>query len=372
MRSLLIGLGALVGLVLLAALVAPWFLSAENLAALLADEVKKTSGYDLTIKGGARIALLPSPSLTLSDVHVANAPGAVNPEFFKARELSASVALFPLFSGNVDVKSVRLDTPVVVLETLKDGRPAWMPPQGAKPAPTPKPDAPSSAQPTKKGGVSIAIERVDLTNGSVTQIAGDKRTAIAAINGHLDGNPAGAVRLALSAELLGQTVKADLDLGSLTCGAGGVPIAADVTALGLMSAIKGTLACAEGRPVGINGALTISADDLTGVAKMGGMAESPAILKNKLALKASLKADQAALALSDLVLDLGPAHGTGKVGVKLGGRPDVTADLAFNRVNLDRLMGKQAALDRQTPTRFAALPGYQVAAAGRVCFGPGP
>lgn len=364
MRTLLIGLGALVGLVLVVALVAPLFFSAESLAALLADEVKKTSGYDFAIKGGARVSLLPSPSLTLGDVHVANAPGATSPEFFKAREISVSVALFPLFSGNVDVKSVRLVAPVVVLETLKDGRPAWLPPQGAKPAPAQKPDAASPAQPVKKGGVSIAIDRVDLTDGSVTQITGDKREVIGAINGHLDGNPAGAVRLAVSAMVRGQAVKADLDLGSLTCGAGGVPIAADITAVGLVSSIKGALACADGRPVGVNGTLMVSGDDLAGVAKLAGMAQIPAILNNKLALKAGLKADQGAVALSDLVLDLGAAHGAGKVAVKLGGRPEVTADLALNRLNLDRLLGKQAALDGASPTRFAALPGYQVAAAG--------
>src|SRR5581483_10350280 len=83
------------------------------------------TGRALTIDGDISLSLLPSPALSVAGVRLANIQGGSTADMARLKSLDVSVSLIPLLSGNVQVTRVTLVDPVVLLETLPDGRANW-------------------------------------------------------------------------------------------------------------------------------------------------------------------------------------------------------------------------------------------------------
>ena len=91
------------------------------------------TGRDLVIDGDISLSLLPSPTLSVSGVRLANLPGGSSPDMARLKSLDVHVALVPLLSSKIRVTRVTLIEPVVLLERLPDGRANWqfVPPANA-------------------------------------------------------------------------------------------------------------------------------------------------------------------------------------------------------------------------------------------------
>ncbi|MBM3566580.1 MAG: AsmA family protein, partial [Alphaproteobacteria bacterium] len=158
-----------------AVLVVPGLIDWNDYKDEIAARVRAATGREATIKGDIRLSLLPAPALSVADVSLASIPGAKDPHPLRLKRLEARVALAPLLSGQIRVETVRLLEPVLILETLADGRQTWnftgAQPVSPQPAPA-RPDANRAATPAP--GPAIHFDNVRVENGTV--IVRDART----------------------------------------------------------------------------------------------------------------------------------------------------------------------------------------------------
>ena len=121
-RKLGLVAGIVVGLVVLAALVLPYFLfDAETQRGIIASRLETALGRKVTL-GKVRLGLLP-PALHLYDPEIAERLGFPGTAFSTAEGMRARVRLFPLLRGRLEVPSVELDEPTVHL--VKNRRGEW-------------------------------------------------------------------------------------------------------------------------------------------------------------------------------------------------------------------------------------------------------
>ena len=168
MKKVLIALTALVVLVVVALLAAPFFIPVETYKTQIAEAAKEATGRELTIQGDMRLSLLPRLELEAEDVSFANTPGAAQADMARLKKLLVQLQIFPLLTGEVRVDSFVLVEPVIHLEVDKNGRPNWRFAEADAPAAGTggKASAPSSGGPDDLPEISLGDVRLE--NGLVT------------------------------------------------------------------------------------------------------------------------------------------------------------------------------------------------------------
>lgn len=164
MKKILIGIAALVVLVIVAALVVPFFVPTDTYKNQIAQQVKSATGRDLAIKGALGFSLLPNIELKVNDVAFANAPGAATKDMATFKSLLVQLKLMPLLSGNVEVDSFVLVEPIINLEVDKSGKPNWefQPAAAAKPAEIGKPSTAPSGPAAPAGDPMATLAKLKL------------------------------------------------------------------------------------------------------------------------------------------------------------------------------------------------------------------
>src|SRR5512144_2344451 len=114
-------------------------IDANALVPPLAEQVRRATGRQFSVKGGAALTVSLEPVLRLRDVALANAPGAATPEMIRAGELDVQVALLPLLHRRLDVIRLTLIEPRLALETDAAGRGNWVFQRAAPTKPPPGP-----------------------------------------------------------------------------------------------------------------------------------------------------------------------------------------------------------------------------------------
>ena len=184
LKKILIGILALLLLLVLAALIGPRFVNWNGYKDRVAAAVLQATGRALAIDGNISLALLPSPTLSVEGVRLANLPGGSAPDMAQLKSLDVHVALIPLMSGRIQVTRISLLEPVILLERLPDGRANWqLQPQAqaggevASEAPGGQPGAPGGASP-----LDIAVDNFAIENGTVIYRAGGTEQRLDNIN----------------------------------------------------------------------------------------------------------------------------------------------------------------------------------------------
>lgn len=148
---------SLVGLLVLvvaAVLIVPSFIDWSRYRVEVADRIGDLTGRPVTISGAVDLQLLPIPMLSAGDVRVANEDEAVHPDFLSVGALEIRIRPWPLLTGRVEVERVILVDPVLAIETLADGRPAF-------------PDMTMQAFRQSTLAASTRLERMSVSNGTV-------------------------------------------------------------------------------------------------------------------------------------------------------------------------------------------------------------
>ncbi|HEY4135914.1 MAG TPA: AsmA family protein [Alphaproteobacteria bacterium] len=170
MKKVLVGLGILLGVILVAAIVIPFLVPVETYKAEIERRASEATGRKLTIAGPVSFSLLPSLAVSAHDVTFANAPGAANPVMAQLDKLEVRLKLLPLLSGEVAIDSFVLDKPVINLEVDRQGRGNWQfAPTGATPSATAQ--APKGDPSAEAGGNPLSELRlgdVRLSNGRIS------------------------------------------------------------------------------------------------------------------------------------------------------------------------------------------------------------
>lgn len=280
--KLLLGLAATLLVLAAGAAVYVTTLGRDALVPPVAARVKAATGRELTVAGGARVALALPPRVVLTDIALANAPWASAPTMIEARELDLTVELLPLLQGKVELSRIELVAPRIALETDGAGRANWQfePAAGAS-APPPRMAAPGLP-------AALVIGNVAVRDGTITYRDGPKATVTTVTVREL-----ALQRRALAGELEVRFAGAVGDL----------PL--DVE--GRIGALAALLARQWPYPVDVGGT----------------------VAGQKVHFAAKVRADGARYAFDDLAISVGANALRGSLAVEAGGaRPRVVFDLA--------------------------------------------
>lgn len=167
--------GSVVLLLLLGVAIAVWTVDPNDFLRPIQERVQEATGRELAIGGGIDLKLGLVPKLVLSDVRIGNAPWGKAPDLVTAKRVEAQVALLPLLQRRFELVRLKLQDPVIALETDARGRGNWELGAATGQSAT---DAKQAAAPESYVFGNIAIENGVLTyrdgaTGSVTKVAID-------------------------------------------------------------------------------------------------------------------------------------------------------------------------------------------------------
>jgi uncharacterized protein involved in outer membrane biogenesis len=116
-------IGGLLVAALFAALVVPWFVDWNNFRSSFEAEAEKILGHPVRVNGTSNVKILPSPSLTFTDVTVGD-PGDV--PMAKVDQFDVTIELMPLLQGEIRVVSMKLLRPEINIHVDEVGRIDWL------------------------------------------------------------------------------------------------------------------------------------------------------------------------------------------------------------------------------------------------------
>lgn len=334
-RKLLIGAGTVLGVLIVALLVAPALIDVNKYKPQILAEVKKATGRELVIDGPLSLSLLPAPTATVTGVKFFNAPGSKNPNMVEVKSITVKPALFALLTGNIEVDEVALVEPKIVLEINAEGKPNWeFTPSVAEAKPAaPKPSSPRP----------LSLGRLTIENG--TLIFSDSKAGLSVIAEKANvtasvGSIDGPYALAGSATVNNAPLKIDLSVGAK--GSDGMPMSLALEANGKLG-LKGRLS-ELGPNAKFSGMASASAESLTGfIATLVSLAGQPVpplppLLASKFSFDGGVELSQTQIAARDFKIALAGDGGSGSLSVTLKPALAIDGKLALPRIDLDRVL----------------------------------
>ncbi len=154
----LIGVAVLGGIVALLSSV-PGLVDVEAYKPGLIQAVRDATGRELVIDGPMRLRMFPVPGVGAGTVRFANAVGAKGAQMIDVRWVAVRPSWSALLHGRVEVGSLTLYQPTIVLETDAEGRPNWEIAPG---------ENATQAAGAASGGFHLAIGRLEIVRGTIT------------------------------------------------------------------------------------------------------------------------------------------------------------------------------------------------------------
>lgn len=354
MKKALIAFGALVVLLIVAALAAPAFIPAEKIKAQAIEQVKAATGRDLAIDGKLSVSVFPTLAVQLGTVSLANPPGFKAKDLVRLDGIDVRVKLLPLLSGKVEVDSFVLDHPVINLEVDPQGHADWEFAAAHTAAPAPAAPAAPAAKPAD--GKAAAAPLSDIRLGDI-RITGGKLVYADAKAGTTE--TVDAIDLQLSLPGLdqplavkggltwrGQQIMLSVDLArprALTAAEGNTAMALAVTAQALKLGFNGDIA---GATRALTGSLDLSVPSVRGL--VGWVSGKPLEMAGSglgpLSIKGRLAADRGRYGFTQAALQLDAIKANGDFSVDTtGARPAAKATLAVDMLDLNPYLPPESA-----------------------------
>jgi len=248
---------ALVALVLLAgvALAALFFIPTDRIARVAADAFQARTGRALELSGEIRPRIWPEIGVTLGAVRVANAPWAGEAPMLSAKALSVGVDPMELLRGQVRVRRLRLEEPVINLVIDENGRGNWAM-AGAE-----VPDGSAGADAGAEADAAATVPAIDeaIVIGGTLRIDDRQRgqvTTVTDVSLRLAlPDPDRTARVEMTGAVEGQKVKFEARLDGPAA-----LLAGEVRPLGLEVAAGGSAIALDGRlgvqPMAFDGTVT--------------------------------------------------------------------------------------------------------------------
>ncbi|HET6160089.1 MAG TPA: AsmA family protein [Dongiaceae bacterium] len=365
MKKVLWIVGGLIGLLIVAAVAAPFFVDLNNYKAEIAQKAKEATGRDLAIDGNISLSILPSPGVTVSGIRFGNAPGGSVPDMATLQSAKVKVALMPLLSGKVEVEEVVLDKPTFIFEKLKDGSGNWqIAPQAEAPQAgvTPQPNAaPSSGG----GGMAVVIKNASIEGGTLIYHDLAKGTEQKVENLNIDlslDSLTGPFQAEGGATVVNIPLGFRIKTGALDQRA---PMPVDISfsltdanaTIGFVGQVD--LAAVEdpSKPI-VTGKLASKGDNLAKL--IAGMPNQsadglPPLMAQAFAVEGDIQAGKTNAKTDNFTATLGDLTAKATVAADYAAAPKVQANLAIGRVDLDKMMpaGEAKQESAQAPAQSA-------------------
>ena len=143
---------------LFAALIGPYFVNWNDYKSTFETEAEKILGQPVHVTGTAKATVLPSPSLTFTDVQVGDTEGQ---PMMTVERFEVTIELMPLLQGQIHVISMRLQKPHLRVAVDDAGRVDWQI----------RSEASKALDPEK-----VALDNVEIVDGTASYI--DARSGI--------------------------------------------------------------------------------------------------------------------------------------------------------------------------------------------------
>ncbi|MEE8271415.1 MAG: AsmA family protein [Alphaproteobacteria bacterium] len=339
MKKVLIGLLVVVVLLVVGTVAIPYVVPTDWIKDEVGARVSASTGRDLRIEGPVTLSVFPSVTVTLSDIVLANAPGAAAAQMVALGQLDLDVALLPLLGGEVDVNRFILREPVIALEVDAAGQPNWIFQTGDDG------DAGASGDDAAEGGgfllTDLKLGEVGIVDGSISYVDRGAGQAVELANVNLTIELASLdspLKVDGSADYRGKTVAiavgADRPRALLT--GGQTPLTLSVTADPLTVSFDGTVGAADAPTA--SGALSVSMPSIAALAEwLGAALPDGGLPIDSVDLAGTLSGSPSRVALDALSLQLDDLKTTGDLAVALDGtRPAVVGRLDVGRLDIDR------------------------------------
>jgi uncharacterized protein involved in outer membrane biogenesis len=372
MKKVLWIVGGLLGLLIVVALAAPFFIDLNDYKAEIAAKAKEATGRDLAIDGDISLSILPTPGVVIHGLRFGNAPGGSVPDMATLESATVKVAIMPyLTNDTVEVEEIVLEKPVFIFEKLKDGSGNWqVAPQAAAPEAgvTPEP----SAAPADGGKpMAVVIKSASIEGGTLIyrDLAAGTEQKVENLNIDLSLD---SLTGPFQAE--GGATVANIPLGfRVKTGAldPKTPMPLDVSfsltdsnaSIGFVGLVDIAAVEDPSKPI-VTGKLSSKGDNL---AKMiAGMPNQsadglPPIMAQAFAVDADIEAGKCNAKTDNFTANLGDLTAKMSLAADYAAAPNVQANIAIGRIDLDKLMPAGEAKAESTEASSASAPAQPAA-----------
>lgn len=336
-------LGGLVALVMVAALVAPMFISSDLLKAQLVTQVKKATGRDLIIKGDTSVTFFPNIAVSAQDVTLSNPEGYTTPYLVHMDKLATGAALMPLLHGELIITGITLEKPSVNLEELADGRKNWVFTADKLQESTEAKVEKEPANPNASRMKNFVLGDVDINDGSLNIVKPKANVmALSNINVTLSGADAHSpLKLEGSAEYKEEEISLALDIAQTRSFMDGhtSPL---VMSLKLPGAAIDFTGQAEMKDMpAAKGKLSASISSLPKVVSWASGSKPSPSMPEQVTLKGDSDFKDNVFSMKDASLRIDSTQANGNISVDLGEKvPAIGGSLKLGDIDLDKLLKK--------------------------------
>lgn len=353
MNRIVIGILVVVVLVIGALFAVPAFVDFNEYKAEIGERVARATGRQFTIDGDIDLKLLPAPALAVKGLSLGNIDGATAPDMVRIESLEVRVALLPLLGGDIQVEKIRFVKPVVVLESLPDGRENWRFNGSSAAGETP------AATPSDDGGTgldNIRIDHVEVVDGTVTLVR-DGRTvsSITAFDGQVSATTlAGPFKIAGTGTVGGQALRFDAGIGRLE-GTTSIPLTANVSLADDAARLQFSGSASKANiDATVRGTVKAEGQNLgqavrDGLAAMAKPVAVPPWLNQPFSARMAVDASAREASLNDIALQVGDTVATGAVSTAYADGLSVDATMKIKRVDLDSWLSSAAPAGGEQP-----------------------
>lgn len=339
--------GGLFVLVLVAALVVPYFVDWTGYRAQFEREASAILGRKVTVQGDATARLLPFPSVTFSNVTVAGGPGGQPAMTVETFSMDAELA--PFLRGEVLIFDMRLVHPKATIDIADNGTVDW----------AIRPSSPFDLN-------QISIEKLTVTEGEIAlrHAAGGRSHLISEINSTISAKSlAGPWRMdgTLLLDGLRSTVAASTGKAEGS-GQMRLRLKVDPDAYPLVIETDGNAGIVNGAAV-YSGQFKISGNHKNSAELRGSDGESVKISAGKpdpgFRLNGKFSLDHQKLGVDEFRFETGPLDNPytadGKASVDLGLRPNFAIEANGAQVQLDEAVGAEKGAGLTLDQRIAGI-----------------
>lgn len=333
MRLVLRLIGILVSIVVLG-VAALFVIPTDRLANMAAQQFEGVTGRSVVFSGDVRPMIYPSIGVRTGAVSLSNAPWSDSGPMFRAEALEIALDLSAILRGDVAIRRIAAQDPVIVLERLEDGRANWE--FGDTTAA--RPDGGGTAS----GGLaSFTIDEAVISNAAVRfdDRQGGQSIDLSGLDGTLTlPDFAGVADLAVSASINGQRIAATASIAEFAAAMSG-----QVSGVSLRAEAGGSTAEFSGRagltPLAAEGQFTLDLADPASVFAALGQA-APALPPGLGASTMITLAPAGSVHLRETTLRAGGNTVTGAADLTFDGpRPRLVAQLSAGQLNLADILG---------------------------------
>lgn len=347
LKWLLISGGVLLVLIIAAVIIIPQVIDVQKYKPTIEQKVAQATGRSFTLGDEMDISVFPWVGVKLTDLHLGNPAGYREKEMVSVKDFEVRLKVMPLLSKRIEVKTFVLDTPVIYLEKLKNGKANW---QGMGKQQEKKEIREKKEEPSTGRGLPITdlmVGNFSITNGRLIYVdqGTDLKKEISDLNFNLGNlsleNP---VDISLSAKVDGKPVSLDGTAGPIGKEPGKGTIALDFVLKALEElevSLTGNLVdVLTGRAFDLEldvssfspRKLFVALDQTFPV-----QTKDPAVL-NAVSFKARLNGNPKSVSLSDGVFLLDDSKVMFSASAKAFSKPDLKFDIQLDGIDLDRYL----------------------------------